>query len=176
MRIQNESADLNVTEEIPKKFQQYRSNHPDLITKLRNIGIGPAFAVKIIETFGVDNVVKTIFKDNPYRLMDIEGFGFLRADAIAVKNLGLSPDDPRRSEALILYVLETNRAFGHVYLPSTILDRECKKYNVKDFPIRLQEMIKAGKLIIEENRIYDAGLYAAEVETACMILARVKNI
>ena len=77
---------------------------------------------------GTKNQVETIYKKygdeavnvlkkNPYRLqMDLEGFGFLRADSLAL-GIGIKPDSVYRVMAAIKYTLEEAMSKGgHCYL------------------------------------------------------------
>lgn len=71
---------------------------------------------KIYSKYG-DKALQTI-KKNPYRLqMDIDGFGFIKADNIALAS-GIKPDSIYRLIAAANYVLEeASVSGGHCYLP-----------------------------------------------------------
>jgi exodeoxyribonuclease V alpha subunit len=160
----------NVADEINIK-QQYKNfvaEDPNLIKNLRSIGLGEVMIVKIIDYFTLKHTYNILFKKNIYKLMDVEGIGFFKADNCA-KSLNYANEDPRRQKALILHVLENNKSFGNVYLNTTILEKEAKKQNVLLFNERLKEMIENKELIIEDNRIYLKKLHVAEVEVADMI-------
>lgn len=57
-----------------------------------------------------------IVKNNTYRLVKINGFGFKTVDEIALK-LGYTPFDSNRVRFGIQYVLEEAQCEGHLYLP-----------------------------------------------------------
>lgn len=64
-------------------------------------GIGRTLQRRIVKQLGhgsEDTALKVV-NANPYRLMDVEGIGFLKADRIATKDYDLDLDDSRRHEA-----------------------------------------------------------------------------
>jgi len=169
--MQIDNVDDNTEDEfksIKQQYKTYLSENPDLIRSLRSIGLGEILCVKVIDTFSIKHTFNILFKENIYKLMEIEGIGFYKADNCA-KTLNYTNDDPRRQKALIVNVLENNKSFGNVFLHTTILEKEAKKANILNFRERLDEMIKNKEVILEDNRIYLKKLYAAEVETAEMV-------
>lgn len=73
----------------------------------------------IIRKYG-DKAVETI-QENPYRLTEIEGIGFARADEIA-KKMGVEPDSPNRIKAGIIFLLESEAdQNGHTCMPYDVL-------------------------------------------------------
>lgn len=68
---------------------------------------------KIAMKFGQDSVAK--ISDNPYRLIEISGFGFKTADGAAMR-MGWQPDRPERVEAAMAYLLEEAATNGHSFL------------------------------------------------------------
>lgn len=64
------------------------------LTKLT--GVGPGLAEWIANHFGSEAEALAALSENPYRLMEVEGIGFRRADRIAQAHFGISPDDPIR--------------------------------------------------------------------------------
>lgn len=77
-----------------------------------------AVALKIHKAWGRDAIAK--IRENPYRLTEIPGIGFRRADVIALK-AGWSLDDPRRLSAGIHHSLKIAHEEGHCYLPESKL-------------------------------------------------------
>jgi len=65
----------------------------------------------VLVRFGI-NATNTI-KENPYRLVDVEEFPFVKADAIA-RSIGVSESDPRRYEGAVLWVLRESTTSGHL--------------------------------------------------------------
>lgn len=126
-----ESVDLFETEEgrrkltlvkgigdatLEKVMPSYEENkkYKDIVIFLN--GVGTKNQVETIyEKYGEDSI--KVLKKNPYRLqMDLNGFGFTRADAIAMAS-GIKPDSIYRVMAAIKYVIENGQmSGGHCYL------------------------------------------------------------
>src|SRR5690606_26764411 len=114
----------------------------------------------------------------PYRLIDdIEGIGFIKADSIAL-SLGFDLTSSYRLEALIKYILEEYCfSNGFTYLTEKqLLDMIDNFLNTKSTTISLEEIvnnlndiIKKGKIIVNENRYYLPILYYAEENIAVKI-------
>jgi len=78
---------------------------------LQSHGVGTARAVRIYKTYG-DHAIDSV-RENPYRLaLDIQGIGFITADAIA-RHLGVPRDSLIRARAGIHHVLQTQASEGH---------------------------------------------------------------
>jgi hypothetical protein len=170
----SENSSYNSDQElldIKAQYKRYYAQDQDLCNVLRKLGLGETVIVKVIDSFTLLNtrkIILNIVSGNPYRLMDIEGFGFKKADAVAIQ-LGISYSDPRRQKALIKGVLESNKNFGNSFLHTTILKKECGKEGVIQYDDRIQEMINDGEIILDENRIYLKYLYVCECEVADML-------
>lgn len=117
-------------ERIRASWNEHRGMR-DLLLFLQPHGISAAHAVRIYRAYGADAI--RIVKENPYRLaMDINGIGFITADAIAAK-LGFRPDHPLRIQAATLYILQKAGDDGHVYLPRQMLvDKVCQQVAVAE--------------------------------------------
>ena len=74
------------------------------IFSLCNGLVTPNEVTKIIKTFGAK--AATIVKTEPYKLLSVSGFGFVKTDKIAMST-GISEYDPARLKAAIDYVLIT---------------------------------------------------------------------
>ncbi|MDR3073293.1 MAG: AAA family ATPase, partial [Deltaproteobacteria bacterium] len=91
----------------------------DLIAFLQPHGISTSYAVRIYKHYGAESL--DVVRENPYRLaMDVQGIGFLTADAIAMK-LDFAADSDLRVEAGLLFTLSRLAEEGHVYYPRTEL-------------------------------------------------------
>lgn len=88
----------------------------DHLLQLADFGITIHQAKKILTCYREETLA--VLTQDPYRLIrDIEGIGFLKADAIA-KKAGLPHNSPSRIGAAIDYSLLTARELeGHTYLP-----------------------------------------------------------
>lgn len=93
---------------------EHKASEQSLI-KLYGYGISSKMAMRIINTYKEESVAKV--ETNPYRLIyDVEGIGFERADIIA-KQLGFKDDDPKRINALMVYVFQDAvLQQGHTYI------------------------------------------------------------
>lgn len=80
-------------------------------------GIGEVWIERIIDAMGIDNLEARV-RANPYSLTQIDGIGFATADKMAL-SLGLSPQSPQRSEAMLMHLLKeyTDRQ-GHTARPA----------------------------------------------------------
>lgn len=105
--------------EISKDFQE-NSVMRQSIMFLQKFGVSTALAIKICAVYKGETVA--VVKENPYRLIeDVDGIGFIKADAIAAE-MGIKKDSFFRVKAGILHVLrEADKEGGHTYLPKEIL-------------------------------------------------------
>jgi exodeoxyribonuclease V alpha subunit len=87
----------------------------DVMVFLRGHGVTAAFAARIVKKYGADAI--RVVKTDPYRLaLEVWGIGFRTADAIAEK-IGIARDDPKRLDAGVAHVLETQLEDGHCHMP-----------------------------------------------------------
>lgn len=85
----------------------------DVMMFLNNHGISLTYAQRIIRLYG-ENAIELI-SANPYQLaVDINGIGFIKADAIA-KSVGIAPDSPERIRAAIIYQMQQSEDRGHCF-------------------------------------------------------------
>lgn len=145
----------------------------NLLTAFQMIGIGGTVADRVIAHFG-DNTHKIIFEEDPYRLMEIEGIGFTKADN-AAKLLGIEDNDPRRQSALTLFIIENNKSFGHTFLPITVLEKALRKERIVAYDKILGELEERGMIVREDNRVYIRRLYEAETETVSYLKDRISS-
>lgn len=112
-----------------KIIQKYEENLKfyNIYGILSEFSLTPNIIKKVIETFGEN--IKTIqrIKQNPYLLTKIEGIGFKRADALALK-AGLEPNSPQRLEAFFYYYLTYAAEQGFSWLDPKILFSQIKEY------------------------------------------------
>lgn len=82
-------------------------------------------AKKIVAHFGARSL--EVLQSDLYRLCEIEGFGFLTVDAMAVK-MQQPMNSPSRVKAAALYLLKENRQrYGHLYMEPEEFLGELKK-------------------------------------------------
>jgi hypothetical protein len=75
-------------------------------------GVGYSLARRVAQFFGGPAVADIIARRDPYRLLDVPGVGWTRADAIA-RHLGVSADADERLEAAVQTAMERRLERGH---------------------------------------------------------------
>lgn len=116
--------------EIPKISAKLAANiHREYIEKLamrdavmylQKYDISISTAIRIFNVYGAETV--DMVTENPYRLVeDVDGIGFIKADAIAAK-LGVEKESEFRVRAGVIHVLnEAEKSGGHTCLPQDYL-------------------------------------------------------
>lgn len=141
--------------------------------KLFGFGLTHKMVEKLIEIYGLN--APNIIEENPYILItDVEGFGFLKCDKLAI-SLGFKHDDIRRLKAAILYTLDTEcNSLGYTYLfrPQLVLKVQKLLSDISLIKIEdsLTSLINDNTIILENERIYIKYLYNAEERLAKKII------
>ncbi len=153
-------------EKISEAFREQRSIR-DVMLFLQTHGVSTTYAFKIFKKYG--NKAVRMVSDNPYCLAtDIRGIGFRSADRIA-GSLGIDMRSPLRAQAGILHLLDVMQSEGHVYYPrSPLLEkaRELLGIDVHTLSRALEELIASRAVVIEDDRVYPAGMAAVENSVA----------
>jgi exodeoxyribonuclease V alpha subunit len=111
----------------------------------------------------------TVLHEDPYRLTEVEGVGFARADKIALAN-DVPPESDRRARAAAVYALEEAEQQGNSYLPlDELVARTAKLIGLRPDP---QVLTEAEGLTAEDDRIYRKRTRASEVAVARTLAAR----
>lgn len=106
-------------------------------------------AGKIHARFG-DQAMQTI-REDPYRLTEIDGVGFARADTIALA-ADVPPESDRRAQAAAYFLLGEAERQGHTHLPlPDLVNAAARLLGYRPDPAVLTE---ARGLIEENGRIY----------------------
>ncbi|MFA7366928.1 MAG: ATP-dependent RecD-like DNA helicase [Bacilli bacterium] len=145
-----------------------------------SIGLTMRLGSRVINALG-DNAFELV-KEDPYILVDtVEGIGFIRADNIA-KNFGIELDDPRRIRALIMFVLNDYMfSTGNTFITARELHIRCNRFNniiyieKEDFIDYVEQLVKANKLISENDIIFDIRIYNDEKTVATKITTFLNN-
>lgn len=164
-------------QEILEGYQKSTSVR-DLMVYLAPLGITPRKMAMIQEHFGA--AAAAIVKEPPFRLCEINGFGFLTVDPIAMKAKGFQPDDPLRIKAAISHIMVEAEGDGHLFLTSReILDRADRLLNHNEETSAVSErairdagndMIhKEGSLVSCAGGIYTKRSFHAELGAAVML-------
>jgi exodeoxyribonuclease V alpha subunit len=110
-----------------------------------------------------------ILHEDPYRLTEVEGVGFARADRIALA-ADVPPESSRRAQAAAVFALAEAEQQGHSYLPLPALTaRTAKLIGLAPDP---DVLVAARGLLIEEGRVYRELTHASEVAVAETLAAR----
>jgi exodeoxyribonuclease V alpha subunit len=83
-------------------------------------GVGYPMAKRIVSFFSSAEVADLIARRDPYRLLDVPGIGWARADAIA-QYMGVTSDAEERLEAAILWAYRLGQNKGHTALTRSSL-------------------------------------------------------
>ena len=110
-----------------------------------------------------------ILHEDPYRLTEVEGVGFARADKIALAG-DVPPESDRRAQAAAVFALGEAEQQGNSYLPlEELAARTAKLIGLRPDP---QVLTEADGLIVEDERIYRERTRASEVAVARTLAAR----
>ena len=131
-------------------------------------GLTPHLAARIVAHFGEDAV--RIVKEEPYRLTELEGIGFLTADRIAMA-VGIKPDAPARIQAAIRHILSEAENDGHCSLRPNDLVKQIPALLGTDIGVptiaeAVATLIEAEMLVRDGDDIYLAELHEAECKVA----------
>jgi exodeoxyribonuclease V alpha subunit len=110
-----------------------------------------------------------ILHEDPYRLTEVAGVGFARADKIALA-ADVPPESDRRAQAAAVFALAEAEQQGHAYLPVEELNRRAAKLiglrPDPDVPTR------ARGLLLDQGRAYREPTHASEIAVAETLAAR----
>jgi exodeoxyribonuclease V alpha subunit len=110
-----------------------------------------------------------ILHEDPYRLTEVEGVGFARADKIALA-AGMAPESDKRAQAAALFALGEAEQQGNSYLPMAELSgRAAKLLGLVPDPEVLSD---ARGVVLEGEHAYRAATHASELAVAATLSAR----
>ena len=111
----------------------------------------------------------TVLHEDPYRLTEVPGVGFARADKIALA-ADVPPESSRRAQAAALYALIEAEAQGNSYLPlEELARRTARLIGLAPDP---DVLVEARGLVEDEGRIYRAGTLESERAVAATLAVR----
>ena len=121
--------------------------------KLVPLGISKKTVAKMCSQLGGSQAVLDICYNSPYVLIDkIKGFGFLKADEIAIKCNSVRLHD--RVKYAITHTLEINAQQGKSYLTAQQLLSELKRILSCDFSVvneQIMKLYEEGKIILSQD-------------------------
>jgi exodeoxyribonuclease V alpha subunit len=110
-----------------------------------------------------------ILHEDPYRLTEVDGVGFARADKIALA-ADVPPESSKRAQAAAVFALAEAEQQGHTNLPvAELRGRAAKLLGLDPDP---DVLVEARGLYIEEGRVYRELTHASEVAVAATLRAR----
>lgn len=163
----------------PKKAQSFhnelmkRKEIMHIFAYLSSIGISSVYCTRIYNQF--KNFTRSIIEENPYRLTEIRGIGFLKADEIAM-NMGIKRDSEFRLRAGIEYVQGLTND-GHIYYPTDyLLSQASKELKYNDVE-RLDSIAHSLTSLVFTQRngqeaVYLGGVYKKEEKIANILFEK----
>lgn len=139
----------------------------DIMVFLKSFDISTLFAVKIYKLYG-DNAID-VLKENPYRLItDLDGVGFKKADAIALK-MGIPFNSPQRISAGIVFTLNECGEQGDTYELKSFLTNEIVnllQIEASFIETEIDNMVNDEQLVCLDDKIFLPQYYYAEKNIA----------
>ena len=147
----------------------------DIMLWLEEHGVTGAYAARIFKAYG--SLAIEVMEKFPYRLaQEIDGIGFITADAIAVA-AGWEKNSTERIAAGLSYELTQISSGGHCCIPESMLaDRAAQRLGVARTEVMeiISREVKMSRLYavdeMGERLIYAPQLYKAEEMTARLLL------
>ncbi len=139
---------------------------------LEEHGVPAAAAGRVVRHVGPGALDE--LRADPYALTEVEGIGFATADALA-QALGTAPDAPGRLDAGLVHALQLAESDGHCFLPRAELMVRAERLLGTDAGHRLDAMVLAGRLVLEEDRVAEARMFNTERKLARLVRALVDD-
>jgi len=127
-------------------------------------GVDAASAGRIARHFGAGSI--DLLRSEPYTICELDGIGFLTADALA-RALDTPLDAPDRLAAGVLHALALAEADGHCHLPRAELEERARRLlGGTDVHDAIDELEGRGKVVVDGDRVAEARLHAIEERLA----------
>jgi exodeoxyribonuclease V alpha subunit len=124
-------------------------------------------ATAIHRSFG--DRATAILHEDPYRLTEVDGVGFARADRIALAG-DVPPESDRRAQAAAVFAIAEAEQEGHTFLPvEELARRTAKLIGLSPDP---DVLAAARGLLLDEGRAYRELTHASELAVAETLRAR----
>lgn len=149
---------------IEQQWSVNRSAHK-LISSLIKYNVNINMAMKIHNHF--EEVALEVVEKSPYRLTEVYGIGFQKADDIALK-VGVVKDSPDRVEAAVRFVMENSlMQGGHCYLDHHTIGEQATYLlqgdaNLNHILAAIKSLNSKNILKIEDQKIYLSSVYECE--------------
>src|SRR3954465_3531699 len=126
---------------------------------LEGHGVPAGAAARIYRALGPGCI--EMLQTDPYATTEVEGIGFATADALAPP-LGPPPDAPSRIDAGLPHALHQAEGDGHCHLPRGELLERAWRLLGTDPDDQLDELAARGKLVVEDDLVFDPVMHAIE--------------
>src|SRR4051795_9479027 len=126
---------------------------------LEGHGVPAGAAARIYRALGPGCI--EMLQTDPYATTEIEGIGFATADAPA-RALGPPPDAPARIDAGLRHALHHAESDGHCHLPRRELLERARRMLGVDPADQLDELAARGRLVVEDDLVFDPVMHAIE--------------
>jgi exodeoxyribonuclease V alpha subunit len=151
-----------------KILKRYEENEKfaQAFIELAEYNLTPKAIRKLCTNYGSPDALIKIVKENPYVLVEVDGFGFKKADNIALQG-GLDRQSVNRVKAFINHVLNTKGQEGYSWIDSSELLYEIEE-NLGDVEMEIileavNDLKEKGKIWNEERgKVGSMGLYELE--------------
>jgi exodeoxyribonuclease V alpha subunit len=160
--IKNDKFDYNIVknigektyEKIKEKIIENEKYQKAIITLTGKFGVPYNAVKKMSEYYGSPDLLLQKIEENPYILTEIDGYGFKKADEIALK-LGVKKTSPYRINACIEHVLEEQANDGHCWVKRTkIVNEVINLLNVKISDIEEVMQLENDRYTVENEIVY----------------------
>jgi len=110
-----------------------------------------------------------VLHEDPYRLTEVAGVGFARADRIALA-ADVPPESERRAQAAAVFALGEAEQQGNTFLPlEELVGRTAKLIGLRPDP---DAIVRADGLLLDEGRAYREPTHASELAVAATLAER----
>lgn len=130
-------------------------------------GIKYNMVMKLVKDYGSSDMAISVVKENPYRLTEMKGVGFIKADNIARK-MGFDMKSPHRIHSCVVYILNENRRNGDTWMKEKeVVNKAVSLLGVpRGIVADIMEQKIKGVVKVNDKyalqSLYDAELYIAE--------------
>jgi exodeoxyribonuclease V alpha subunit len=187
-KIKNDIDALSQVKGISKKKAEdlreqiiKNSETETIFIKLFSYGLTKGAANKIYSKYESETLRK--IEQNPYILIhDLDGFGFVRCDELAMRMGFDENSDLRLEEALVYNLSNMCESLGYTFIRQDDLLEETKLllnrrsnnhiFESSDLVINLMNLVGKGFVVKEDNLIYPKNLYDAE----CNVSLKLKEL
>lgn len=145
--------------EVLKDYQDTSS----VVIELTKLGFEMKESLSFLNKY--NNKILDTVNTNIYELIETDEMPFTKIDEIAI-GMGINEEDDRRVKALIIYVMK-NLCFnnGDTYLTEEEISFNLSNYvsiTPEKFDYLILQLVREGKIVIEEKRYYLKHFYEAE--------------